>query len=206
MSDRYPGDSRKPKEQTPKQPSSPQKSKDYDKNESDTREIFMKSIILIGMPGAGNSTAGVILAKALRMRFVDTDLLIQERTGRLLQEILNREGPAAFHAIEEETILSLRPKNAVIATGGSVVLSDAAMAHLKSTGVVVYLEISYGEMERRLKNITTRGIVLLPGQSLRQMYEERVPLYEKYADITIDCSKEDFETVVGNVIETLPPA
>lgn len=160
----------------------------------------MNSIILIGMPGAGKSTAGVILAKALRMRFIDTDILVQERTGRLLQEILDEEGPAAFHAIEEETILTLCPKNTVVATGGSVVCSEAAMAHLKSTGVVVYLEISYGEMERRLKNITTRGIVLLPGQSLRQMYDERVPLYEKYADITIGCSEEDFETVVEDVI------
>jgi len=161
------------------------------------------NIILIGMPGAGKSTVGVILAKFLGMQFIDTDILIQERAGRMLQEILDEDGPDAFKRIEEETILSLRPHHAVIATGGSVVCSEAAMAHLKSAGVVVYLEISYEEMEARLKNITTRGIVLLPGQSLRGMYDERIPLYERYADLTIACSGEDLESVVGNVIEVL---
>ncbi|MDD4137972.1 MAG: shikimate kinase, partial [Methanoregula sp.] len=121
----------------------------------------------------------------------------------ILQEILDGEGPDAFKRIEEETILSLNPRNAVIATGGSVACSGAAMAHLKSGGAVVYLEISYEEMKKRLKNITTRGIVLLPGQSLRGMYNERVPLYERYADLTVACSGEDLESVVGNVIEGL---
>jgi len=162
-----------------------------------------ENIVLIGMPGAGKSTVGVILAKSLGMQFVDTDILIQERSGRMLQEILDLDGPDAFKRIEEETILSLRPHHAVIATGGSVVCSEAAMAHLKSAGVVVYLEISYEEMEARLKNITTRGIVLLPDQSLRGMYDERIPLYERYADLTIACSGEDLESVVGNVIEVL---
>ena len=161
------------------------------------------NIILIGMPGAGKSTVGVILAKSLGMQFIDTDILIQERAGKMLQEILDGDGPDVFKRIEEETILSLHPRNAVIATGGSVVCSEAAMAHLKSGGVVVYLEIPYAEMEARLKNITTRGILLLPGQSLRGMYDERVPLYEKYADLTVACSDEDFESVVGNVIKAL---
>ncbi len=162
-----------------------------------------ENIVLIGMPGAGKSTVGVILAKSLGMQFVDTDILIQERSGRMLQEILDLDGPDTFKRIEEETILSLHPRRAVIATGGSVVCSEAAMAHLKSEGVVVYLEIAYEEMEARLKNITTRGILLLPGQSLREMYDERVPLYERYADLTVACSGADLESVVGNVIEAL---
>jgi len=161
------------------------------------------NIILIGMPGAGKSTVGVILAKSLGMQFIDTDLLIQERAGRLLQEILDTDGPDTFKRIEEETILSLYPHHAVIATGGSVACSGAAMAHLKSEGLVVYLEISYEEMKARLKNITTRGILLLPGQSLRGMYDERVPLYEKYADLTVACLGGDLESVVRRVIEAL---
>ncbi len=161
----------------------------------------MHTIVLIGMPGAGKSTVGVILAKALGLQFIDTDILIQERTRKMLQEILDEDGPPTFKKIEEETILSLHPRHAVIATGGSVVCSDYAMTHLKSIGMVVYLEISYREMVKRLKNITTRGIVLLPGQSLRQMYDERAPLYEKYADLTIECSDRDFEAVVKKVIE-----
>ncbi len=162
-----------------------------------------KNIILIGMPGAGKSTVGVVLAKTLGMQFIDTDILIQERAGKMLQEILDTDGPDAFKRIEEETILSLHPRNAVIATGGSVVCSPDAMAHLKSGGLAVYLKISYEEMEKRLKNITTRGILLLPGQSLRGMYDERVPLYERYADLTVACSGGDLESVVGNVIEAL---
>ena len=162
-----------------------------------------KNIILIGMPGAGKSTVGVILAKSLGMQFIDTDILIQERAGRMLQEILDKDGPDVFKWIEEETILSLHPCRAVIATGGSVVCSGAAMAHLKSAGVVVYLEIAYEEMKKRLKNITTRGILLLPGQNLRKMYDERISLYETYADITVVCSGEDFESVVQRVVEAL---
>ncbi|HDR73825.1 MAG TPA: shikimate kinase [Methanoculleus sp.] len=162
-----------------------------------------RNIVLIGMPGAGKSTVGVILAKSLGMQFIDTDLLVQERAGKMLQEILDEGGPEAFRRIEEETILSLHPRSAVIATGGSVACSGDAMAHLKAGGVVVYLAISYEEMETRLRNITTRGIVLLPGQSLRGMYDERVPLYERYADITIACSGEDLESVVQRLIDVL---
>ena len=162
-----------------------------------------KNIVLIGMPGAGKSTVGVVLAKTIGMQFIDTDILIQERTGRKLQEILDQDGPDAFKRIEEETILSLHPRRAVIATGGSVVCSEAAMAHLKSIGVVVYLKIGYDEMVKRLRNSTTRGILLLPGQSLREMYEERVPLYERYADLTAPCSGRDLESVLESVLEAL---
>ena len=163
----------------------------------------MKNIVIIGMPGAGKSTMGVILAKSLGMKFVDTDILIQEDTGRLLQEIIDEEGPEAFKTIEERTILSRRYHNAVIATGGSVVFSGKAMEYLKTGGIVLYLEISFEEMVRRLGNITTRGIVLVRGQGLRGMYDQRVPLYGKYADITVDCSGDDFEDRVGNVIGQL---
>ena len=140
---------------------------------------------------------GVILAKTLGMHFTDTDIVIQETSGRLLQEIIDTEGPESFLKIEEDALLSLHARNAVIATGGSVVFSGRAMEHLKRDGVVLYLAISFEEMARRLNNITTRGIVLHAGQSLRDMYNERVPLYEKYADITIGCSGDDFERCCG---------
>jgi len=163
----------------------------------------MKNIILIGMPGAGKSTVGVILAKTLGMKFVDTDLAIQERTGQLLQEIIDVEGPDNFLKIEETAILALTCHNTVIATGGSVVFSKRAMEHLKTRNVVVYLKISFEEMERRLRNNTTRGIVLIAGESLREMYDERIPLYEKYAGITIDSSDSDNEIVVRDIINNL---
>ena len=163
----------------------------------------MKNIILIGMPGAGKSTVGVILAKTLGMNFIDTDIAIQENSLRLLQEIIDTDGPDAFKTIEEETILSLHSHHTVIATGGSAVFSKRAMEHLTWDGVVVYLKISFDEMEKRLMNITTRGIVLSRGETLYEMYNERVPLYEKYAGITIDCEKEDFEMIVKKIIADL---
>jgi len=163
----------------------------------------MKNIVIIGMPGAGKSTMGVILAKTLGRNFIDTDIVAQETSGRLLQEIIDTEGTAAFLETEEKTILSLHGHNAVIATGGSVVFSKKAMEHLKKDGVVIYLDISFEEMVRRLNNITTRGIVLVAGQSLRDMYNQRVSLYEKYTDITIDCSDGDFEKCIGNVVDEL---
>ncbi|HSQ92675.1 MAG TPA: shikimate kinase [Methanoregula sp.] len=163
----------------------------------------MNNIILTGMPGAGKSTMGVILAKTLGMNFIDTDIRIQEETGRLLQEIIDTEGPARFLAIEEQAILSLRCENCVIATGGSVVFSRRAMEHLKTDGIVLYLRIPFKEMVQRLSNIMTRGIVLDAGQSLRAMYDQRVPLYEEYADITLDCTDHGFETCVQRAVTEL---
>jgi shikimate kinase len=163
----------------------------------------MKNIVLIGLPGAGKSTVGVLLAKTLGRKFIDTDLLIQEETGRLLQAIIDAEGPDAFMAVEERTVLALHRHRAVIATGGSVVYSQKAMDHLKAHGVVVYLAITREEMLKRLKNITTRGIVLHPGQDLSSLYDERVPLYERWADITVDCTDEHFEDCVEKIAGSL---
>ncbi len=165
----------------------------------------MKNIILIGLPSAGKSTIGVILAKTIRMDFIDTDIVIQEKTGKRLQEIIDLQGTETFLKIEEDTILSLQRSNAIISTGGSVVFSDRAMKHLKSYGIVVYLIISFEEMVRRLYNIKTRGIVLIPGQTLRDLYTQRIPLYEKYADVRIECSDDDFEDVVSKIIDSITP-
>ena len=163
----------------------------------------MKNIILIGMPGAGKSTVGVILAKTLGMHFIDTDIAIQKESGRLLQDIIDTDGADVFKKIEEDSILALHCHHAVLATGGSAVFSQRAMEHLKSKGIVVYLKISFEEMEKRLMNITTRGIVLSRDETLCEMFNERIPLYEKYADITIDCSKDAFETCVKKIVDVL---
>ena len=167
------------------------------------KAFVKKNIVLIGMPGAGKSTLGVILAKATGYRFIDTDLVIQEREGRLLQEILDTGGPIAFRRIEEEAILSLRCRGTVIATGGSVVFGKKAMAYLKEGGVVIYLTVTFAEMEKRLSNITTRGVVLRMGETLREMYDERVPLYERYADITLSCEDRPFDECVATALREL---
>lgn len=163
----------------------------------------MKNIILIGMPSAGKSTAGVILAKNLGMSFVDTDVLIQTQEGRLLQEILNNEGAEKFLQIEEDSIVAMECENTVIATGGSAVYSQKAMEHLKKNGTVLYIHIDMETVRRRLKNLKTRGVVLGSGQSLEDIYLQRQPLYEKYADIKIDCSKYSIDSTVDILLKKI---
>ena len=143
----------------------------------------MENIVLIGMPGSGKSTLGVLLAKALGRSFVDTDLLVQVKASGRLQALLDEKGVDAFLDLEGETVSELDAENAVIATGGSVVYRAAAMAHLRQNGVLVYLALPYAEIRRRVKNLSTRGVALRAGQTLRTLYDERVPLYEKYCDI-----------------------
>ena len=162
-----------------------------------------KNIVLIGMPGCGKSTIGVVLAKVLGMGFSDMDLLVQQRGGKKLQEILNTDGLDAFLKIEEETILSVSGENMVLSTGGSAVLSEKAMAHLKSLGIVVYLKVPYKILLRRIRNMATRGIACMPGQTLADIYEYRTPLYEKYADITIESKNKKFEQTVDEIVKIL---
>ena len=142
----------------------------------------MDDIVLIGMPGSGKSTVGVLLAKALGCLFTDVDLLISHRAKKPLQRILDEDGLEAFLALEEEVGSRLRAENTVIATGGSMVISDKAMRHLKTLGTVVYIDVPFEEIERRVTNIKTRGIVFHPNQTLADVYRERKPLYERWAD------------------------
>ena len=163
----------------------------------------MNNVILIGMPGVGKSTAGVVLAKSLGYEFVDEDLLIQKQEGRLLHEIIAQEGRAGFLAIENQVNAGINTQKAVIATGGSVVYGAEAMEHLKSMGTVVYLKISYETLERRLHNMKGRGVVLKIGQTLRDLYEERTPLYEKYADLIVNQEQRDVEETIRQIVAAL---
>lgn len=143
------------------------------------------NVILIGMPSCGKSTIGVVLAKALGYRFVDSDLIIQERTGKLLSEIIDTEGLEAFNKIENQINAELDFHHAVIATGGSVIYGSQAMEHLRAIGKVVYIELSYETLCERIGDLTDRGVSIKKGQTFYELYEERKPLYEKYADITV---------------------
>lgn len=163
----------------------------------------MKNIVLIGMPGAGKSTMGVILAKVAGLDFMDADLLIQARENRLLSEIIEEEGVAGFLDIEEQVNASIKAERAVIATGGSVVYGKAAMEHLRSIGTVVYLRLSYGAIASRLVNIKGRGVALREGQTLRELYEERCVLYEKYAHVIVDEEGLGIEETVEKTLQAL---
>lgn len=163
----------------------------------------MDNIILIGMPGCGKSTLGVLLAKELGFHFTDTDLVIQEREQRLLQNILDHDGLEALLQAEERAILSLCCRNTVIATGGSAVFSERSMNHLKNGGKCVYLKLSLKEITRRIHNFSTRGIACKAGMTLADIYEQRVPLYEKYADLTINCEMNAMTDNVAAIIKTL---
>lgn len=158
-----------------------------------------ENIVLIGMPGAGKSTVGVVLAKRLGCRFVDSDLIIQERFGKLLHELIEEHGVEGFWKIENDVNASLQLSGSVIATGGSVIYGSEAMEHLRLIGRVVYLKLPYEEVEERLGDLNARGVTLKPGQTLRDLYEERTPLYEKYAHATIECSGHPLREIVAEI-------
>ncbi|MDE6202357.1 MAG: shikimate kinase [Lachnospiraceae bacterium] len=159
----------------------------------------MKNIILIGMPGAGKSTVGVVLAKKLGYRFLDCDLVIQEKCGKLLYQLIEEQGEADFLALENKINAGISEEKTVIATGGSAVYGKEAMAHFKETGTIVYLKLSCRKLQERLGDLHQRGVVLKEGYTLEDLYKERVPLYEKYADITIDCDGQDIRNVMEKI-------
>lgn len=161
------------------------------------------NIILIGMPTAGKSTAGVILAKVLGKMFIDSDLIIQQREKDVLSGIIATRGIDAFLECEENAVLSIREKNCVIATGGSVVYSEAAMKHLSSNGVIVYLKVPEDELMRRLHDVRERGVVVRAGQSMEDILTERTVLYEKYADIVIDETGFSIEDTVRAICDSV---
>ena len=160
--------------------------------------------ILIGMPGSGKSTLGVLLAKYLGFHFLDVDLMIQDQEGRLLREIIAEEGTDGFVRIEESVGQSIQVDNTVISTGGSAVLGQKAMDHYRSIGKIIYLKLDYQTLTRRLSHgLRKRGVVMREGQTLRDIYEERCPLYEKYADITISKTTGSMDDTLQHVLEEL---
>lgn len=162
----------------------------------------MKNLILIGMPGSGKSTVGVILAKTLGTVFVDTDLIIQVQRRNKLQRIIDLEGIERFLSYEAEALLSVsEEENTVIATGGSAVFSEKAMLHLKKNGICVYLDVSVPELTFRLSNIKTRGIACRRGEGIDEIYNERKSFYEKFCDVKIDCDGKTAEQIVERIIK-----
>lgn len=165
-----------------------------------------KNIVLIGMPASGKSTIGVILAKVMKYQFVDTDLLLQEETDQTLTEIIAERGLDGFLALENETVSRIKPSRSVIATGGSVIYGKAAMKNLKQQGVVVYLKHRYEVIASRLTNITTRGVAMREGTTLLDLYRERLPLYEAYADLTLEADGLTTEQTVEQIQKMLQNA
>ena len=157
--------------------------------------------MLIGMPGAGKSTVGVILAKQTSRDFVDTDVLIQVSQERTLQDVIDMDGYAALRKIEEEVLLGLSVQNHVIATGGSAAYSEKAMTHLKSDGVVIFLDVDIATLESRVRDFSTRGLAKRPEQSFAELFDERLSLYHKYADVIIKCAGLNQEDVCAKIIE-----
>ena len=161
----------------------------------------MSNIVLIGMPACGKSITGVVLAKTVRKSFIDTDLLIQEREERPLQDIINQDGNDYFRQVEEDVLKTLETSNSVVSTGGSAIYYPAAMENLKKNGVVVYLKVSLATIEERLNNIHSRGVTMKKGDTIASLYDERIPLYEKYADVTIEADGFSVEESVEAIIE-----
>lgn len=163
----------------------------------------MKNIILIGMPAVGKSTVGVVVAKRLGYKFIDTDLLIQEQEGKLLREIIAEKGTDGFLQIEEQVNAGVDVSQAVISPGGSVVYCENAMKHYQEIGTIVYLQASYITISRRLRNAKKRGVVLREGQTLKDLYDERVKLFEKYAQVTVCEDGLEIEETIEKVLNTL---
>ena len=160
------------------------------------------NIVLIGMPGVGKSTVGVILAKVLGYQFIDADLVIQKEEGKLLKDIIAEVGPEGFIEVENRINASIEAENSIIATGGSAVYGAEAMAHLKEIGTVVYLRLPYSEIAKRLSDIKGRGVVLRDGQTLRDLYDERTVLYEKYAEVIIDENGLNVEETIDEILKS----
>lgn len=161
------------------------------------------NIVLIGLPGVGKSTIGVILAKIIGKEFTDSDLVIQREEGRLLKDIIALKGVDGFIEVENRINATLDITDSVIATGGSVVYGKEAMEHLKDIGTVVYLKVPYSVISKRLSDIKGRGVVLREGQTLHDIYEERIVLYEKYADIIVEEQGLSIEETVEQIIEAI---
>lgn len=163
----------------------------------------MRNVVLIGMPGAGKSSVGVVLAKKIGFSFLDSDLLIQEREGMLLHEIIEKKGLAGFKEIENQVNASIMVEKMVIATGGSVVYGREAMEHLQGIGRVIYLALPCDELVERLGDLQQRGVAMEEGQSILSLYEERQSLYEKYADITVQCGGRQIREIVDEISAVL---
>jgi shikimate kinase len=162
-----------------------------------------RNIALIGMPGVGKSTVGVLLAKATGRLFVDTDVYIQAIEDRTLRDIIDEVGLEAFCRMEADHILCIDAKNAVLATGGSVVYSPQLMGYLKGTSTIVYLDLDLPVIKARLGDLAARGVVIRKGESLDELYAERLPLYRKYAEVTIDCCGKDHQQVLGTILKNI---
>ena len=163
--------------------------------------VMRSNVVLIGMPGSGKSTCGVVAAKMMLKNFFDTDLLIQNIEDSLLQDIIDKRGNDYFKKAEEDAILSLDIQGTVIATGGSVIYSQRAMEHLKSLGKIIYLHLDYDHMCERISNLSTRGVLMNNGNTLLDMYNERLPLYKKWADATIDCNNNTVEQTARQITQ-----
>lgn len=163
----------------------------------------MNNIILIGMPGCGKSTIGVLLAKMLGYDFIDSDLLIQNKENKKLFEIIDDKGFDYFENLENEVLQSISAQNTVIATGGSAVYCEKGMLHLKKTGKVVFLSLPYNEIMHRITDIKKRGIAFRKGQTLKSLYKERLPLYQKYADITVNCMRSSISKNAKKIIDAI---
>lgn len=162
-----------------------------------------ENIILIGMPGSGKSSVGIIIAKRLGMNFIDVDLLIQEHCGELLQQTVDRVGAEAFLEIEADVVCALNAQNSVISPGGSAILCERGAKHLKKLGKIVYIKQSLDSLKGHLGDISSRGIAMKPGQTIDDVYAYRMPFYEKYADITVDTSDQSISESVDKILSAL---